>query len=356
MIRTVFTGLCPGSDASDKKVFLLPTFCCLAWSGLISNSALAAEASHGNYAENFHACLQEIGSQVYVEGAKFVMGDNYTYREEGPAHEVTISGFWVDAHEVTNGQFARFVADTGYVTVAERQPNPEDWPGVPADLLEPGSTLFSPPLGGSAAGSWWSYVPGVNWRHPEGPASSIEAKDKYPVVHLAWEEAKANANSAGSEIPTEGQFELVARSMTGGTYPWNGDELAPGGHHRANTWQGNFPVDNTVEDHHVGLAPVGCFEPNDFGAYDLIGNVWEWTVNWFAPGHNPLDNSNPIGPAQSESFDYANGGFPVKGIKGGSYLCAPSYCMRYRPAARQAADVGLGTSHIGFRTVKATKQ
>ena len=356
MNKAVFISLCPSSGANAKRFSLLPVFCYLMWAGLIPSTLFAAEASHDNSSENSQTCLKEIGSQVYVEGAKFVMGDDYTYREESPAHEVTLSGFWVDVHEVTNGQFARFVAETDYVTVAERQPNPEDWPGVPANLLEPGSTLFSLPQGGSAGASWWSYVPGVNWRHPEGPASSIEGKDNYPVVHVAWEDAQAYASWADRELPSEAQFELVARSMKQGTYPWTGDELAPGGHHRANTWQGNFPVENTAEDHHAGLAPVGCFEPNDFGAYDLIGNVWEWTANWYAPRHNPLDKSNPIGPNQRESFDYANAGFPVKVIKGGSYLCAPNYCMRYRPAARQAADTGLGTSHIGFRTVKITRQ
>ena len=321
---------------------------------LTSNTLVAADSGH----EVLFApdnCLQEIGSQLRIEGGTFVMGDNYTYREEGPAHEVTLSSFWIDAHEVTNGQFAEFVADTGYVTVAERQPNPADWPGVPVESLVPGSTLFTPPDSSSSGSNWWSYVGGVNWRHPEGPMSSVEGKDNYPVVHVAWEDAQAYANWAGRQLPTEAQFELVARSKRNSTYPWDGDELAPNGHYHANTWQGNFPVENTADDHHAGLAPVGCFKPNDFGAYDLIGNVWEWTTNWYAPGHSPSDNLNPDGPAEDQSYDYANAGFPVKVIKGGSYLCAPNYCMRYRPAARQAADTGLGTSHIGFRTVKAIR-
>ena len=332
---------------------VLPTVFCVICSVLISNVSIAADRGDKVLSANLNNCLQEIGSQLRIEGATFVMGDNSAYPEEGPAHEVTISSFWIDEHEVTNGQFAEFVAHTGYVTVAERQPKPADWPGVPVESLEPGSTVFTPPHNGSA--NWWSYVGGADWRHPEGPMSSIEDKNNYPVVHVAWEDAQAYANWAGRQLPTEAQFELVARGKRNSTYPWDGGELAPDGHHHANTWQGNFPVENTADDHHVGLAPVGCFKPNDFGAYDLIGNVWEWTTNWYAPGHSPSDNLNPDGPAEDQSFDYANAGFPVKVIKGGSYLCAPNYCMRYRPAARQAADTGLGTSHIGFRTVKAIR-
>ena len=342
------------SNYRHSRLALLVLFCSI-YPVLLSTTVSAAESAHKVLPVNSNNCLKEIGSQLRIEGTTFIMGDDYTYREEGPAHEVTLSSFWMDAHEVTNGQFAEFVADTGYVTVAERQPNPEDWPGVPVESLEPGSTLFTSPQDSNASSNWWSYVGGVSWRHPEGPKSSIQGKDNYPVVHVAWEDAQAYATWAGRELPTEAQFELVALSKRNSTFPWEGEELAPDGHHHANTWQGNFPIENTGEDEHVGIAPVGCFKPNDFGVYDLIGNVWEWTTNWYAPGHNPSDNSNPDGPAEDQSFDYANAGFPVKVIKGGSYLCAPNYCMRYRPAARQAADTGLGTSHIGFRTVKAIK-
>ena len=342
------------NDYRHSRSALLFLFCMI-YAVLISTIVSAAELVHEVLPMNNSNCLKEIGSQLRIEGATFVMGDDYAYREEGPAHEVALSGFWMDAHEVTNGQFAEFVADTGYVTVAERQPNPEDWPGVPVESLEPGSTMFLPPRAGIASSNWWSYVGGASWRNPEGPMSSIEGKDNFPVVHVAWEDAQAYATWAGRQLPTEAQFELVARSKRNSALPWGGDELAPDGHHHANTWQGNFPIENTGEDEYVGIAPVGCFKPNDFGVYDLIGNVWEWTTDWYAPSHNPIDNLNPDGPAEDQSFDYANAGFPVKVIKGGSYLCAPNYCMRYRPAARQAADTGLGTSHIGFRTVKTIR-
>ena len=356
MNKSVHAGrVSKGVNSDRHSLLVVLAFFCVISSVLISNVLVAAELGHEVLVTDSNNCLQEIGSQVRIDGATFVMGDNYTYREEGPAHEVTLFSFWIDTHEVTNGQFAEFIADTGYVTVAERQPNPADWPGVPVESLVPGSTLFTSPDSSSAGSNWWSYVGGVNWRHPKGPMSSVEGKDNYPVVHVAWEDAQAYANWAGRQLPTEAQFELVARNKRNSTYPWNGDQLAPNGHHHANTWQGNFPVENTADDDHVGLAPVGCFKPNDFGAYDLIGNVWEWTTDWYAPGHSPVDNLNPDGPTEDQSYDYANAGFPVKVIKGGSYLCAPNYCMRYRPAARQAADTGLGTSHIGFRTVKAIR-
>ena len=326
----------------------------LTFSFVIFYKVAHANVDHGHFMKN-ESCLQEIGSQVFIEGASFIMGDNNTYYEEGPSHEVTLSGFWIDAHEVTNSQFAKFVSETGYITVAERIPNPKDWPGMPAELLKPGSTLFIKPKIIDNNLSWWSYVVGVNWRHPDGPESSINGKENFPVVHIAWEDAKAYASWAGRLLPTEAQFELAARSKRNTTYPWDGNELAPEGLHHANTWQGKFPTENTAEDSHTGIAPVGCFEPNDFGAYDLIGNVWEWTSNWYLPRHNPLDKLNPVGPNMSQSKKYAKTSVPSRVIKGGSFLCAPNYCIRYRPAARQAADTGLGTSHIGFRTVGIIK-
>ena len=356
MNKTVPIGVISRVVNNDRRSLLvLPVIVCSIFSVLISNILNAADPGHEVLLSNTNNCLKDIGSQLRIEGATYVMGDDHTYHEEGPAHEVTLSSFWIDAHEVTNGQFAEFVADTGYVTVAEREPNPDDWPGVPAELLKPGSTLFISP-DDRAGSTWWSYVDGVNWRHPNGALSTLEGRENYPVVHVAWEDAQAYAKWAGRQLPTEAQFELVARSKRNSTYPWNGNELAPDGHHNANTWQGNFPVENTADDDYVGVAPVGCFKPNDFGAYDLIGNVWEWTTDWYAPGHNPRESLNPDGPAEDQSYDYANAGFPVKVIKGGSYLCAPNYCMRYRPAARQAADTGLGTSHIGFRTVQVIEE
>lgn len=318
--------------------------------------SLCVAAAHSQAADSHliagaESCLQEPGSQVRIDGATFVMGDDQTYREEGPAHEVTVSGFWIDSHEVTNAQFAKFVAETGHVTVAERPLDAKDWPGAPAESLAPGSALFVPPEDSQNPANWWIYVAGASWGHPQGPGSTIEGMENYPVVHVAYEDAEAYADWAGRELPTEAQFELAARSKRNGTWPWDGDELAPEGHHRANTWQGTFPAQNTGEDRHAGVAPAGCYDKNDYGAHDLIGNVWEWTSNWYAPGHIPGESVDPKGPAEEQSFDYQNGGMPVKVIKGGSFLCAPNYCLRYRPAARQSADTGLGTSHIGFRTV-----
>jgi len=298
-------------------------------------------------------CLSEPIGQVWVNEAEFIMGDNSHYPEEGPAHKVSVQGFWIDAHEVSNAQFATFVDASNYVTVAERAPDPNDWPAdVPEDFLKAGSVLFTPPEPGQSAANWWSWVPGTDWRHPDGPGSSIRGKDHYPVVHVAYEDAQAYATWAGRSLPTEAQFELAARGGRNTIFPWGSNELAPHGQHQANTWQGNFPMNNNAEDGHQGLAPVGCFGANDYGAYDLIGNVWEWTSNWYYPAHNEHASDNPTGPTLEQSINSAASAVPEKVIKGGSYLCAENYCLRFRPAAREAQDTGLGTSHIGFRTVK----
>ncbi|MEM7304839.1 MAG: formylglycine-generating enzyme family protein [Pseudomonadota bacterium] len=298
-------------------------------------------------------CDVTIGSQVWVEGGTFVMGSADFYPDEGPVHEVTVDGFWIDTHEVTNAQFAKFVEDTGYVTVAERVPDPELLEGAPPEMFKPGSVTFTPPLKkGGYITSWWSYTPGANWKHPSGPESTIEDKDHFPVVQIAFEDAQAYADWTGRELPTEAQYEFAARNnLDQAKYGWEGDQLAPKGQHRANTWQGFFPVNNTEEDGYRLIAPVACYQPNDYGAYDLIGNVWEWTTNWYAAKHNPNDKSNPKGPASYVATDPSKENFPERVIKGGSYLCAPNYCVRYRPPARHAQDIGLGAEHIGFRTV-----
>lgn len=305
-----------------------------------------------NSSEFNNHCLENIGKQVWIEGRTFTMGSEDFYREERPIHQVAVDGFWIDAHEVTNAQFAKFVEDTNYVTVAERQPKPDDFPGAPPEMLKPGSSTFLAPTSGGHITSWWTYTPGANWKHPSGPDSTIKGKNNYPVVHIAFEDAQAYANWVGRELPTEAQFELAARSKKEKQiYAWGGDKIAPKGKYMANTWQGFFPVSNSKEDGYVGAAPVGCFDANEYGAYDLIGNVWEWTANWYAPKHNPKDQVNPKGPNKKESYDKNNPGFPVRVIKGGSFLCAPNFCARYRPAARHAQDTGLGADHIGFRTV-----
>ncbi len=303
------------------------------------------------------ACLQEFGGDVLIPAGTYVMGAAGIYPEERPEHTVQIDAFRIDAHEVTNEQFARFVNDTGYVTVAERPTDPADWPEGGEIFAQPGSVTFTPPTMSNPTRSWWSYTPGANWRHPEGPDSDIVGREHHPVVHVAWEDAQAYAKWAGRALPTEAQFEYAARSAREGQrYAWGGDEVAPEGEYQANTWQGMFPVQNSESDGYRGTAPVGCFPPNDYGVYDLIGNVWEWTADWYAPAHDPGDTNNPQGPSAERSYDPNNAGFPVKVIKGGSYLCAPNYCKRYRPAARHAQDAGLGTAHIGFRTVAPAEQ
>lgn len=304
--------------------------------------------------EDSKACLKKIGGEVWIPGSKYTMGDENAYPEEAPAHEVELDGFWIDAHEVTNKQFAKFVKETGYITLAERIPEPIE--GAPAEMLKPGSAVFSPPAHGQPIKQWWKYVIGANWKHPAGKGSSIKGKENYPVVHISFEDALAYAKWAGRELPTEAQYELAARSsLEKETYAWGGREVVPKGVHKANTWQGMFPTVDTGDDGFKGISPVGCFDANAYKAYDLIGNVWEWTANWYAPGHNPSDNKNPKGPKQSDSYDAFNMNFPVRVLKGGSFLCAKDYCVRYRPAARHAQDTGMGTNHIGFRTVRNVK-
>ncbi|RMF11363.1 MAG: formylglycine-generating enzyme family protein [Alphaproteobacteria bacterium] len=296
------------------------------------------------------ACLSSIGAQVDIKGGTYTMGAAGRYPDEGPSVEVRVEDFSIDVHEVTNAQFRRFVEDTGYMTVAEREPDPAHYPGVPPEMLVPGSVVFVPPTDGSRGFkplSWWRFVPGANWRHPRGPGSDIKGKDHLPVVHVAYEDALAYAKWAGRALPTEAQWEYAARGgLNGKTYSW-GDERTPDDKMMANTWQGIFPVHNSGEDGFRGVAPVGCFSANGYGLYDMIGNVWEWTASPYYPSHAPS------GKVPDEGYDPRQPGVPVRVIKGGSFLCAPNYCMRYRPAARHAQETGLGTDHIGFRTVSA---
>ena len=279
---------------------------------------------------------------VRVPAGGFTMGAEFAYPEEGPAHPQQVAEFWIDRFEVTNAQFAAFVKATGYVTLAERGiSNPAD----PAARPIPGSAVFKPLIAEGAFdpfASWWHFVEGADWRHPQGPDSSIEGLEQHPVVHIAYEDAEAYANWLGHELPTEAQFEYAAQT--------SGRKNAAG-EFASNTWQGFFPLQNDPLDGHLGTAPVGCYTANALGLYDLIGNVWEWTSSTYYMSHNfPTLQDWPQG------YDPAQPGEPVGVIKGGSYLCAPNYCMRYRPEARQAQSKGLGTSHIGFRTVLNSPQ
>lgn len=296
---------------------------------------------------------------AWICGGTFLIGSDQHYPEEGPAHQVTVDGFWMDQYAVTNRQFQRFVKATGYVTVAERQPKLEDYPGAIAELLVPGSLVFHQPERpvNLQQLSWWDYIPGANWRHPEGPGSSIKRRMDHPVVHVAHEDAEAYAAWVGKSLPTEAQWEFAARGgLEGATYAW-GNTFAPQGKPMANTWYGEFPWQNL--NHPPTTEAVGSYPPNGYQLYDMIGNVWEWTADWYReqrPGTKtkacciPL---NPRGGTREESIatDIPGIQIPRKVLKGGSFLCAPNYCTRYRPAARHPETIDTSTCHIGFRCV-----
>ncbi|WP_409049462.1 formylglycine-generating enzyme family protein [Telluribacter sp. SYSU D00476] len=290
---------------------------------------------------------------VWIGGGSFTMG-NDEFPDSRPLHQVQVDGFWMDAHEVTNAEFARFVEATGYLTVAERPLNPADFPGVPADKLVPGSAVFtttaqkvnlSNPL------QWWTYVPGANWRHPEGPQSSIEGKENLPVVHISHEDAAAYAKWAGKRLPTEAEWEYAAQGGRGNhTYYW-GEELKPKGQWVANIYQGSFPDRNTVEDGHAGAAPVGSYPANPYGLYDMDGNVWEWCSDLYRPDYymNSV-KQNPTGPA--DSYDPEEPGVVKYVQRGGSFLCSDEYCIRYKAGSRGKGEVSSGSNNLGFRCVR----
>lgn len=297
---------------------------------------------------------------AWVPAGTYQMGSDRHYPEEAPAHPVQVDGFWMDASPVTNAQFRAFVEATGYVTFCEVPPNAADYPDADPALLVAASAVFVPPprrvdLGD--AYQWWRFVAGADWRHPQGPDSTIEGRDDHPVVHVAYADIEAYARWAGKELPTEAEFEWAARGGNDGEYAW-GDELTPGGRHLANTWQGEFPWQNLAEDGHAGTSPVGAYPANGYGLFDLIGNVWEWTCDWYRPRHVAAAAKaccipgNPRGATREESYDPAQPlRIPRKVMKGGSHLCAPNYCRRYRPAARMAQAIDTSTSHLGFRCV-----
>jgi formylglycine-generating enzyme required for sulfatase activity len=294
---------------------------------------------------------------VWIEGGSFTMGDEDERPEERAAHEVTVGGFWIDRHEVTNAEFARFVEATGYVTVAERGLDPADHPGVPPELLAPGAVVFTPPdglLNLVDFRQWWRFVPGADWRHPSGPGSSIDGRESHPVVNVAYEDAQAYARWLGRALPSEAQWEFAARGgLSGATYSWGEEYYDPVEGWRANTWQGLFPLKDDADDGYHGTAPVGCFAPNGYGLFDMAGNVWEYARDWYVPAHPPVPATDPVGPDMALAARYAGSTAPSVVIKGGSYLCAPNFCARYRPAARQPQELSLGASHLGFRTVSS---
>jgi formylglycine-generating enzyme len=300
---------------------------------------------------------------VRVAGGRYTMGSNNHYPEEAPAHQVTVAGFWIDRDPVTNANFATFVKETGYLTLAERVPDPADYPGAKPELLVAGSVVFVPPthrVNLANHYNWWNWVPGASWLHPEGPGSSIKDKENHPVVHVAFEDVKAYAAWIGKEIPTEAEWEFAARGgLENAAYSW-GEEFEPGGKIMANIWQGEFPIHNDCTDGYSRTSPVGAFPSNGYGLNDMIGNVWEWTSVFYIE-HSKIRMSccgaiNPAGINAEQSYDPAmpNIKIPRKVLKGGSFLCALNYCRRYRPAARIPHAIDTGTCHIGFRLVRRT--
>ncbi|WP_102141811.1 formylglycine-generating enzyme family protein [Mycobacterium hubeiense] len=281
---------------------------------------------------------------VDLPGGSFRMGSTSFYPEETPVHTVSVAAFAIEKHPVTNAQYAEFVDDTGYVTVAERPLDPALYPGVPPEDLQPGGLVFRPtsgPVDLRDWRQWWDWAPGACWRHPFGPTSTIDDRLDHPVLQVAYADAAAYAEWAGRRLPSEAEWEYAGRGGTDTTYPW-GDDATPGGQLMANTWQGRFPYRN---DGWGGTSPVGTFPPNAFGLLDMIGNVWEWTTTEFSAHHRPAKPAccppTDADPSISQT------------LKGGSHLCAPEYCHRYRPAARSPQSRDSATTHIGFRCVAA---
>ncbi len=297
---------------------------------------------------------------VWVPGGEFTMGSDHHYAEEAPAHRVAVDGFWIDRSPVTNEQWSSFVEATGHLTFAETTPAADDYPGARPDLLVPASMVFTPPSRPVSLDDhyqWWSYVPGADWRHPQGPQSSLDELDRHPVVHLTWDDVVAYAAWAGKDLPTEAEWERAAwGGVEDAEYAW-GDRLYPDGRMMANIWQGNFPLQNLKLDGYEGTSPVGAFPANGYGLVDMIGNVWEWTSDWYQPhgdmAHPCCTVVNPLGGERERSHDpdAPESHFPRRVSKGGSHLCAKNYCRRYRPPARMPQALDTSTSHLGFRCV-----
>jgi formylglycine-generating enzyme len=299
-------------------------------------------------------------SMVRIPGGVFLMGSDRHYPEEAPAHRVAVDEFWMDRFAVTNAEFRLFVDATEYMTLAERPVNPADYPGARPERLAPSSVVFKKAPRGVGLNDhyrWWVYVPGANWRHPRGPSSTIKGLENHPVVHVAFEDAEAYAKWAGKALPTEAEWEFAARGgLEGAEYVW-GDVFTRAGRHMTNTWQGEFPWQNRFEDGYEWTAPVGSFPPNGYGLHEMAGNVWEWTTDWFQ-NHDKIESPcctirNPRGAERDASYDPRETEIkiPRKVMKGGSYLCAPNYCQRYRPAARMAQPVDTSICHLGFRCI-----
>jgi len=303
---------------------------------------------------------------IRIEGGDFAMGSNDFYPDEGPARRVSVDGFWISPHAITNDQFAAFVEATGYVTVAEVPPDASLYPGAPSENLVPGGLVFNMTAGAVDLrdySQWWAWTPGADWRHPAGPNSSVEGLGDHPVVQVSYDDARAYCDWSGLDLPTEAEWEFAARGgLDGATFTWGNDdpqETEP----LANTWQGGFPFENSELDGWTRTAPVGSYPPNGFGLYDMAGNVWEWTEDWFGSGRDATPTPPsccapdvPRGGTLVSSYDPQQPDIPIprKVVKGGSHLCTPQYCYRYRPAARQPQMVDTAMSHLGFRPISRT--
>jgi len=362
---------------NDRQTFLKLVFLVLvAWT--------AGKVAFGQEKEKITATPKVTSAKVVEEshrtgppgmllmpGGEFTMGtdDPSSFPNERPAHRVHVEGLWIDVHDVTNAEFAKFVEATHYVTTAEKKPDWEELkkelpPGTPKpddSVLVAGSLVFTPtsrPVPLNDLSAWWRWVPGACWCHPEGPGSTVTGRENHPVVQVSWDDATAYSTWAGKRLPTEAEWEFAARGgLEGKRYAW-GDEFRPQGKYQANTWQGLFPVTNTADDGFVGTSPVGSFPPNGYGLYDMAGNVWQWCSDWYrvdaftklatelASKNVCSDNGGP-----TESWDPADPSTPKRVVKGGSFLCSPSYCESYRPSARRGTPPDTGTSHTGFRCV-----
>lgn len=307
-------------------------------------------------------CGNPPSGMIHIPGGEFTMGSDRFYPEERPIRPVRVDPFYIDVAPITNGQFATFVAVTGHVTLAETIPSPADYPGMPPEMAKAGSLVFEKPAQLSNTNDftqWWQFCFGADWRHPFGPGSSIEGLDDHPVVHVAYADTDAYAAWAGKSLPTEAEWEYAARGgLEGKEFAW-GDELAPDGVMLANYWQGAFPTVNTLLDGWERTSPVRTFPPNGYGLYDMIGNVWEWTSDWYTlpEGKKTPDSccipTNPRSDREEESYDPCMPDIRMgrKVLKGGSHLCASNYCQRYRPAARYPEPIDTSTSHVGFRCI-----
>ncbi|PKB15968.1 formylglycine-generating enzyme family protein [Flavobacterium sp. 5] len=336
--------------AQGGNAIVVATNCQAMCKANTSKKALLMQSLNTSSKENTTGLTNEM---VWITGGEFNMGTN-NYPDAKPIHKVSVKGYWIDEHEVTNAQFAAFVKATKYVTIAERPLNPDDYPGVPVDKLVPGSAVFVPPTGKVSLENmqqWWQYVPGANWKHPAGPKSSIVGLENNPVVQISYLDAKAYAEWAGKRLPTEAEWEFAARAQRPSTKYYWGTELKPKGKWVANIFQGTFPNQNTAEDGFAGVAPVKSFPKNPFGIYDLEGNVWEWCNDLYRDDYYKSSaKNNPQGP--STSNDPEEPGVEKHVQRGGSYLCSDQYCIRYVAGSRGKGETTSACNHLGFRCVK----